>query len=71
LPGRGASASHLPQVLKIDLFGHAHGSWDESELDRRRVVTVRGDRTLFVKAPEDTIVRKLLGFREGGEVSDR
>jgi hypothetical protein len=25
----------------------------------------------MVKAPEDTILRKLLWFREGGEVSDR
>ena len=28
-------------------------------------------RTLMVKAPEDTILRKMLWFREGGEVSDR
>jgi hypothetical protein len=25
----------------------------------------------MVKAPEDTILRKMLWFREGGEVSDR
>ena len=71
LNGRSASVFYLPLVLKIDFFGHPHGPYDESEFSRRRPVLVRPGRTLMVKAPEDTILRKLLWFREGGEVSDR
>jgi hypothetical protein len=45
--------------------------FDEVELSRRRAVEVRAGEHLFIKSPEDTILRKLLWFREGGEVSDR
>jgi hypothetical protein len=58
-------------VLKIDFFGHPHGPYDDSEFNRRRAVVVRDGRTIFVKSPEDTILRKLVWFRSGGEVSDR
>jgi len=71
LHGRSANVFYLPLVLKIDFFGHAHGPYDESEFSRSRPVVVRTDRTLMVKSPEDTILRKMLWFREGGEVSDR
>ena len=71
LNGRSASVFYLPLVLKIDFFGHPHGPYDESEFSPRRPVLVRPGRTLMVKAPEDTILRKLLWFREGGEISDR
>jgi hypothetical protein len=71
LNGRSANIFYLPLVLKIDFFGHPHGPYDESEFSRRRPVVVRAGRTLMVKAPEDTILRKMLWFRAGGEVSDR
>ncbi len=71
LHGRSANIFYLPQVLKIDLFGHAHGPYDESEFSRRRAVTVRDGVQLVVKAPEDSVLRKLLWYREGGEISDR
>lgn len=71
LHGRSANIFYLPQVLKIDLFGHAHGPYDESEFSRSRSVTVRDGSQLVVKAPEDTILRKLVWFRDGGQVSDR
>jgi hypothetical protein len=71
LHGRSANAFYLPTVLKIDFFGHPHGPYDEIEFSRRSPVAVRDGRTLVVKAPEDTILRKLLWYREGGEVSDR
>ena len=71
LHGRSANIFYLPLVMKIDFFGHAHGPYDDSEFDRRRPVVVREDRAIFVKSPEDTILRKLLWFRAGGEVSDR
>lgn len=71
LHGRSANAFYLPLVLKIDFFVHAHGAYDESEFSRRRPVVMRNGKSLMVKAPEDTVLRKLLWFREGGEVSDR
>jgi hypothetical protein len=71
LHGRSANVFYLPLVLKIDFFGHAYGPYDKSEFNRRRAVMIRDGRTLFIKAPEDTILRKLLWFRAGGEVSER
>ena len=66
-----ANAFYLPVVTKIDFFGRGYEPFDESEFSRRRstIVTASGD-SLVVKAPEDTVLRKLLWFREGGEVSD-
>lgn len=55
-----------------DLFGHAHGLFDESEFSRRQRVVVRDDGSaLFVKTAEDTILRKLWWYAQGGQVSDR
>jgi DNA-binding NtrC family response regulator len=61
----------LPAVLKVDFFGHAHGAFDDAEFERRRLVEVRPGTALYVKSPEDSMLRKLVWFREGGEVSDR
>ncbi len=69
--GNSANAFYLPLVLKIDFFGHAHGPFDEAEFARCRPIAVREGRVLVIKSPEDTIIRKLMWFREGGEVSDR
>ena len=67
-----ANAFYLPVVTKIDFFGRGYEPFDESEFSRRRatVVTASGE-LLVVKAAEDTVIRKLLWFREGGEVSDK
>lgn len=67
-----ANAFYLPLVTKIDFFGRGYEPYDEMEFSRRRAVVVRpnGER-LVVKAPEDTILRKLLWFRAGGEVSEK
>ena len=62
---------YLPSATKIDLFILRASSFDRSEFVRRRRVEVRAGRALFVKSPEDTVLRKLLWYREGGEVSDR
>lgn len=62
---------HLPSALKVDLFVARLGEFDRSELGRRRRVEVAPGSALFVKSPEDTVVRKLLWFREGGGLSDR
>lgn len=62
---------YLPQVTKIDLFGLGHTPYDQSEFARRQQVTVRPDLSLWFKSPEDTVLRKLLWYREGGEVSSK
>ena len=71
---RGACANifHLPTAMKVDIFGVGGSRYDEAEFSRRRRVRVAPDgRTLVVKAPEDTVLRKLLWYRDGGGVSDR
>jgi hypothetical protein len=67
-----ANAFYLPVVTKIDFFGRGYEPFDESEFSRRRptAVTASG-QTLVVKVPEDTVLRKLLWFRDGGEVSEK
>jgi hypothetical protein len=66
-----ANAFFLPVLTKIDFFGVGRSEFDESEFTRRRAVVV-GDagESLVVKTPEDSVLRKLLWFREGGSVSD-
>jgi hypothetical protein len=67
-----ANAFYLPVVTKIDFFGRGYEPFDESEFSRRRITTVTASgESLVVKAPEDTVLRKLLWFREGGEVSEK
>ena len=59
-------------VTKIDIFALGPTPYDEVEFSRRRKVMVRASgEELFVKAPEDTILRKLLWYREGGEISEK
>jgi hypothetical protein len=60
---------HTPLVLKIDLFAVGTTDFDRSEMDRRRRTIVRDDgAALAIKSPEDTILRKLLWYRESNEV---
>jgi hypothetical protein len=66
-----ANIFYLPLVTKIDLFGLGRGPYDESEFSRRRRVRVKPGGELVVKSPEDTVLRKLLWYREGGEVSGK
>ena len=63
---------YLPVVTKIDLFGLGTSPFDQSEFSRRGSVAIAesGERLVF-KSPEDTVLRKLLWFREGGGVSDK
>ena len=62
----------LPTVMKVDLFARGTSPFDESEFARRARVLVRPPAgTLVVKSPEDTVLRKLLWYLDGGKVSDR
>lgn len=67
-----ANIFYLPMVTKVDLFALGDAPYDEVEFERRQRVCVRPPTgELYVKAPEDTILRKLLWYREGGEVSEK
>ena len=67
-----ANIFFLPTVTKVDIFGLGQTPYDEVEFNRRRRVRVRSTgEELFVKAPDDTVLRKLLWYREGGEVSSK
>lgn len=70
--GGCANIFYLPMVTKVNLFAVGGTPYDEVEFARRRRVAVRasGD-SLYVKAPEDTVLRKLLWYREGGMVSSK
>jgi hypothetical protein len=72
LHARCANAFYLPVVTKVDFFGRGYEPFDDSEFSRRRPVVVRTTgETIVVKSAEDTVLRKLLWFREGGEVSEK
>jgi len=72
LHARSANAFYLPVVMKIDFFGRGYEPFDDSEFSRRRPVVVRASgEAIVVKSAEDTVLRKLLWFREGGEVSEK
>lgn len=72
LRGGSCNVFFLPMVMKVDLFAVGANPYDEIEFARRKRVTVTDDgRTLYLKTPEDTVLRKLLWFREGGEVSEK
>ena len=61
---------HLPSLTKVDLFMLRPGPFDASEFSRRSRITLTPDgRGLYIKSSEDTVLRKLLWFRDGGEAS--
>lgn len=68
--GRSCQMYFLPVVLKIDLFMRGATAFDRMEFARRVRVPL-GEHTLYAASPEDNLLRKLLWFRDGGEVSDR
>jgi hypothetical protein len=72
LRGGSANLFYLPWITKVDIFCVGSAPYDEAEFARRRRVKVReSGAELWVKSPEDTILRKLLWYREGGEVSEK
>jgi hypothetical protein len=69
--GRTYQIYFLPVVLKIDLFMRGTAPLDRSEFARRLRVRVGESASLYAASPEDSLLRKLVWFREGGDVSDR
>jgi len=69
--GRTYQIYFLPFVLKIDLFMRGAAPLDRSEFARRVRVRVGESGSLYAATPEDSLLRKLVWFREGGDRSDR
>jgi hypothetical protein len=66
------NAIHDLTSFKIDFFIKGSGAFDDEELRRsvRQSIDESG-RSILLKSPEDTVLRKLEWFRNGGEVSER
>ena len=64
---------HLASGFKIDVFPRGPGAFDRSEFNRGALQRLVDEppREVFVKSPEDTLLRKLQWYRLGGETSDR
>jgi hypothetical protein len=64
---------HFDSGIKVVLFPRGDRPFDLEELSRSRseLVVAAPERRAFVKTPEDTILRKLQWYRDGGEMSDR
>jgi len=71
--GRAFNLVHLESGWKVDVFPSGRTPFERSEMDRARPVAFDpgGRMVVPVKSPEDTILRKLSWFREGGGVSER
>jgi len=67
------NAIHLATGFKVDFFVAGSGDFDAGELDRSELQLIAADppRSAWVKSAEDTVLRKLQWFRDGGGVSDR
>lgn len=64
---------HLDTGFKVDVFVKGRGAFDDLEIERSRLAELpeEGGRSVPVKSAEDTVLRKLQWFAEGGRVSDR
>lgn len=60
---------HVPSAMKVDLFILRRSPFDDSEFARRQRIELYPGRSIAVKSAEDTVLRKLLWYRQGGEVS--
>lgn len=64
---------HLATGFKVDLFVKGDGPFDDLELARSRPADLPGaaHRRVPVASAEDTILRKLMWFEQGGGASER
>lgn len=71
--GRSSNVIHLGSMFKVDLFPSQNRRFDRSRFARRTRARIDESSSLeaFVSSPEDTILAKLLWFRDGGSVSER
>lgn len=72
LHGRSCNVFYMPVLMKVDLFAVGPAPYDEVEFSRKERIKVPGsNETLVLKRPDDTVLRKLLWFREGGGASSK
>lgn len=57
--------------LKVDVFVPGSGPLGSGQLDRRRLLLLGDDVSIYVLGPEDTVLQKLRWYRLGGEMSER
>jgi hypothetical protein len=72
--GLSFNVIHLPTMVKADLFPLKRSAFGQSELSRRRPEQIHvGDdpETIYFASPEDSVLQKLVWYRETGERSDR
>jgi hypothetical protein len=64
---------HLDSGFKVDIFVRGDDPFDREEFARHRPQLIRTepDRQVFVKSPEDILLRKLQWYRLGGGLSER
>jgi len=60
---------YAPTMLRIDIFAIGPTEYDVESFFRRVKLDVGSGRSIWVAAPEDTVLRKLMWFKEGGEQS--
>jgi hypothetical protein len=67
------NAIHLGSGFKVDFFVKGNGEFDDLELERSELYQIVADppRSAYVKTAEDTVLRKLQWYADGGGVSDR
>ena len=68
--GTSFNAIHQPTSTKVDFFIAEKDAQTRRQFERRRTRLI-GDTQVAFYAPEDILIRKLIWFRMGGEVSDR
>jgi len=61
----------MPTITKVDVFVRGAHPFDDSEFARRCRMVLPGGAEAWVSSPEDSILRKLMWFRLGDEVSER
>lgn len=59
--------------FKVDFFVRGDAAFDLEEFARRREEAIddEGGTRCFIKSPEDSVLRKLLWYRDGGHVSEQ
>lgn len=64
---------HFESGFKVDVFVLGEGPFDLAEFERSAPTRLVQDppRDVFVKSPEDIVLRKLAWYRLGGHVSER
>lgn len=64
---------HFESGFKVDIFVLGEGPFDLEEFGRSKPARLVQEppRDVFVKSPEDTVLRKLTWYRLGGQVSER